>query len=76
MSMPPNGNDDRTGYMLNSLTFQQQQVNFILGHSIQSLYQDVVKEPIPVHLQALAEKLDRKALLENTAPPEEGADKK
>jgi hypothetical protein len=74
--MPPNDNRDHSGYMLNSLTFQQQQVNFILGHSIQSLYQDVVKEPIPAHLQTLAEKLDRKAFLENTVQPEEGADKK
>jgi hypothetical protein len=70
--MLPNGNHDHAGSMLNSLTFQQQQVNFILGHSIQSLYEDVVREPIPEHLQALTEQLDRKAFLENTAQP--GAD--
>jgi hypothetical protein len=74
--MPPNGNRDRAGYMLNSLTFQQQQVNFILGHSIQSLYQDVMREPIPIHLKALAEQLDRKAFLENTAQPEADTDEK
>jgi hypothetical protein len=74
--MPSNSNRDRAGYMLNSLTFQQQQVNFILGHSIQSLYQDVMREPIPVHLQALAEQLDRKAFLENTAQPEADTDGK
>jgi hypothetical protein len=62
--------------MLNSLTFQQQQVNFILGHSIQSLYQDVMREPIPIHLKALAEQLDRKAFLENTAQPEADTDEK
>jgi hypothetical protein len=74
--MPPNGNRDRTGYILNSLTYQQQQVNFILGHSIQSLYQDVVREPVPEHMQALASQLDRKAFLENTAQPEASTDGK
>jgi hypothetical protein len=74
--MPPNGNRDHSGYMLNSLTFQQQQVNFILGHSIQSLYQDVIREPVPEHMQALVRQLDRKAFLENTAQPEASTDVK
>ncbi|MBD2749894.1 hypothetical protein IC232_24780 [Microvirga sp. BT688] len=72
--MLPNGNRDRAGSVLNGLTFQQQQVNFILGHSIQSLYQHMVKEPIPEHLQALAERLNRKAFLENSPQPEARVD--
>jgi hypothetical protein len=35
------------GYPLNSLNFQQQQLSFILGHSLRSLYEDVLKAPIP-----------------------------
>jgi hypothetical protein len=44
--------------LLDSLTFQQQQVSFILGHSLRSLYEDVLNAPIPDNLQALAAQLD------------------
>ena len=45
---------------LNSLTFTQTQVNFILGHSLASIYQDVLKQPLPEHLKVLIDQLDRK----------------
>ncbi len=45
-------------YALNSLTFQQQQVSFILGHSLRSLYEDVLNAPIPGNLQTLAAQLE------------------
>ena len=46
---------------LNSLSFSQHQVNFILGHSLASIYQDMLKEPIPPQLMALVNRLDRDA---------------
>ena len=73
--MLPNRNRDRAGSLLNSRTFEQQQINLILGQSIQSLHQEVVREPIPEHLQALVEQLDRKAFLENTPQFKAGADR-
>ena len=47
-------------HALNSLTFQQQQVSIFLGHSLSCLYEDVLKAPIPVHLQAIAARLETK----------------
>ena len=43
-------------YPLNSVTFQQQ-VTYILGHSLRILYEDVLNAPIPDNLQALAAQL-------------------
>ncbi len=51
---------DRCRDSLNSLSFTQTQVNFILGHSLASIYQDMLKQPIPAHLMALINRLDRK----------------
>jgi hypothetical protein len=45
---------------LNSLNFTQTQVNFILGHSLASIYQDVLKQPLPEHLKVLIDQLDQK----------------
>jgi len=45
-------------YPVNSLTFQQQQVSFILGHSLRGVYGDVLNAPIPDNLQALAARLE------------------
>ena len=58
--MQPNHQFGRHPGDLNSLTFSQTQVNFILGHSLASIYQDVLKQPIPAHLMALINQLDRK----------------
>jgi hypothetical protein len=44
-------------YALNSLNSQQQQVSFFLGHSLRRLYEDVLKAPVPVYLQAIAARL-------------------
>lgn len=56
----------RTGdFLLNNLTFQQQQVSFILNHSLQSLYEDVLNVPIPDNLQTLAAQLEPKLRLES-----------
>jgi hypothetical protein len=49
---------------LNSLTFQQQQVSYILGHSLRSLYEDVLNAPIPDNLQALAAQLEPRTCVE------------
>ena len=43
--------------ILNSLTFAQEQMNFILGHSLASLYQDVLAAPLSPDLQALVNQL-------------------
>jgi hypothetical protein len=51
-------------YQLNSLNFQQQQVSFILGHSLRSLYEDVLNAPIPDNLLALAAQLEPKTHVE------------
>jgi hypothetical protein len=44
---------DRCRGSLNSLNFSQAQVNFILGHSLASIYQDVLKQPMPDQLRGL-----------------------
>lgn len=41
-----------------SLNFTQAQVNWILGQSLASIYQDLLKAPVPKHLQALLNQLD------------------
>jgi hypothetical protein len=45
---------------LNSLNFSQTQVNYILGHSLASLYQDMLKQPMPDQLRGLLHQLERK----------------
>ncbi|WP_410055137.1 NepR family anti-sigma factor [Microvirga sp. Mcv34] len=42
----------------NSLTFSQVQVNFILGHSLRSIYQDTLNSPLPEHLKTLVAQLE------------------
>jgi hypothetical protein len=41
-----------------SLNFTQAQVNWILGQSLASIYQDLLKSPTPENLQALLDRLD------------------
>lgn len=43
---------------LNGLAFTQAQANFILGHSLASLYQELLNAPIPEHLKAIIDRLD------------------
>jgi hypothetical protein len=45
------------------LNFSQEQVVFFLGHSLRSLYDDVVAADLPEHLKTLVLKL------EETYPP-------
>jgi hypothetical protein len=45
------------------LNFTQEQVVFVLGHSLRSLYDDVFADDMPEHLKALVLKL------EETYPP-------
>lgn len=42
----------------NSLTFSQEQVNFILGHSLRSIYQDALNLPLPENLKTLIAELE------------------
>jgi len=59
-AMPVNDQFSRYRPELNSLTFTQSQVNFILGHSLASIFQDVLRQPLPENLLTLAQRLDRK----------------
>ena len=43
-----------------SLNFSQEQVAFVLGHSLRSLYDDVLADDMPEHLKALVHKLEEK----------------
>jgi hypothetical protein len=61
--MQRNGNREIMNDIPNGLTFSQEQVNFILGHSLRSLYQDALKSPFPEHIKTLV------AQLEATFPP-------
>jgi hypothetical protein len=45
--------------VLNTLSFSQSQVNWILGNSLAQLYGDVLKSPLPDQLQALVDQLPR-----------------
>jgi hypothetical protein len=41
-----------------SLNFMQAQVNWILGQSLASIYQDILKAPVPQYLQDLLDQLN------------------
>ncbi|WP_262030752.1 NepR family anti-sigma factor [Microvirga sp. Mcv34] len=43
-----------------SLNFSQEQVVFVIGHSLKSLYDDVIAADMPEHLKALVLKLEEK----------------
>jgi len=58
--MRPNDKD----YALNSLTFQERQVSFFLGHSLRSLYEDLLNAPIPDNLRTLAARLESRTRVE------------
>jgi hypothetical protein len=42
------------------LNFSSEQVAFVLGHSLRSLYDDVLAADMPDHLKALVLKLEEK----------------
>ena len=44
----------------NSLNFSQEQVTLILGHSLRSLYDDVLAAELPDRLRALVDQLENK----------------
>jgi hypothetical protein len=52
--------------MPDSLNFSQEQVTFILGHSLRSLYNDVLAAELPDRLKALVEQLENR----HSAPSE------
>ena len=54
---------------LNSLNFSQAQVNYILGHSLASIYQEMLKQPMPDQLHGLIRALERK--LSDSPGPDE-----
>ena len=45
---------------LPGLTFSQAEVNFILGHSLRSLYEDLLNMPVPAHLEMLLVQLEKR----------------
>lgn len=45
---------------LPGLTFSQAEVNFILGHSLRSLYEDLLNVPVPEHLKMLLDQLEER----------------
>jgi hypothetical protein len=61
--MQRNDNREIMANIPNSLTFSQQQVNFILGHSLRSIYQDTLNSPLLERLKTLL------AQLEAACPP-------
>jgi hypothetical protein len=52
-------------HALNSLTFQHQQVSLMLGHSLRSLYEDLLNAPILDSLQTLAAQLEPRTRVES-----------
>jgi hypothetical protein len=43
------------------LTFAQAEVNYILGHSLRSIYQELLQQPVPSHLLALLDQMETKS---------------
>ncbi|EIM31177.1 NepR family anti-sigma factor [Microvirga lotononidis] len=61
--MQQNDTRDWSRDLPSSLNFSQEQVVFFIGHSLKSLYDDVLAADMPEHLKALVLKL------EETYPP-------
>jgi Anti-sigma factor NepR len=59
-AMPQDDLHGLTKAIPDSLTFSQTQVTFILGHSLRSIYQDVLQAPVPEHLKALVKRLEER----------------
>jgi hypothetical protein len=58
--MQQNDNRELMNTIPDSLTFTQKQVNFILGHSLRSIYQDALNAPFPEHIKTLVAQLEAK----------------
>jgi Anti-sigma factor NepR len=58
--MPQDDLHGLTKAIPDSLSFSQTQVTFILGHSLKSIYQDVLRAPVPEHLKALVKRLEER----------------
>jgi hypothetical protein len=41
------------------ISFCEREAIFVVGHSLRSLYEDILKDDIPEDLKAIIEKLDR-----------------
>jgi hypothetical protein len=59
-AMQQNNIRDWSREIPSSLTFSQEQVVFFIGHSLRSLYDDVIAGDMPEHLKALVHKLEEK----------------
>jgi Anti-sigma factor NepR len=59
-AMQQNNNRDWSREIPSSLNFSQEQVAFFIGHSLRSLYDDVLADDMPEHLKALVHKLEEK----------------
>jgi hypothetical protein len=58
--MQQNNTRDWSREIPSSLSFSQEQAAFVLGHSLRSLYDDVLAADMPEHLKALVLKLEEK----------------
>ena len=61
--MQQSNNRDWSREIPSTLNFTQEQMVFVIGHSLRSLYDDVLADDMPAHLKALVLKL------EETYPP-------
>ena len=59
-AMQQNNTRDWSREIPSSLNFSQEQVAFVLGYSLRSLYDDVIAADMPEHLKALVLKLEEK----------------
>jgi hypothetical protein len=59
-AMQQNNTRDWSREIPSSLNFSQEQVAFVLGLSLRSLYDDVLADDMPEHLKALVHKLEEK----------------
>jgi hypothetical protein len=58
--MQQNNMGDWSRDIPSSLNFSQEQVVFVIGHSLRSLYDDVIADDMPERLKALVLQLEEK----------------
>jgi hypothetical protein len=49
----------RSAHLQRGLSFCERQAVFVVGHSLRSLYEDILKEEMPEDLKVIVEKLYR-----------------
>jgi hypothetical protein len=59
-AMQQNNTRDWSREIPSSLNFSSEQVALVLGHSLRSLYDDVIATDMPEHLKTLVLKLEEK----------------